>query len=230
MHVRYSWILGFILFAFPATAEDPPLPKNQKDKVSYGMGVQAAKSLKQQGIDVDPDLMMKGLKDELSGGKLLISEDEIGKSLRMYKAGLRQKRVEDKKLAAAENKKKGEAFLADNAGKEGVVTLPGGLQYRILKAGDGKVPAAADKVEVHYRGTHIDGSEFDSSNKTGKPATFLVKGGIIRGWTEALTRMPVGSKWQLFVPHNLAYGTRGAGTAIGPNETLVFELELLAIK
>jgi len=230
--MRQMWVLCMVLTLVPvrAGAESPATLATPKDKVSYALGVQAAKSMKQQGIDVDPDLMMRGLKDALSGKKLLLPESDLGKALRMYQAELRQKRTAEQRLAAAENQKKGDAFLAANAKKDGVVTLPGGLQYKILKAGQGNVPTVADRVQVQYRGTHIDGTEFDSSYDKATPTTIPVKGATIAGWTEALTRMPVGSKWQLVIPPNLAYGTRGAGSIVGPNETLIFELELLAIK
>jgi FKBP-type peptidyl-prolyl cis-trans isomerase FklB len=137
--------------------------------------------------------------------------------------------AEAKKAAAAENKTKGEAFLAENKKKEGVVTLPSGLQYKILKAGEGPKPTAEDSVKCNYRGTLIDGKEFDSSYKRNEPATFPVKG-VIKGWTEALQLMPVGSKWQLFIPPDLAYGERGAGELIQPEATLIFEVELLSIE
>jgi len=222
--------LGFTILATPAVADDPSVLKTQKDKVSYGLGVEAARKFRSQGIEVDPDMLARGLKDGLSGAKLLMPEEDLGKIVNVYQAGLKQERAAQRKLDSEENRKKGEAFLAENGTKEGVVTLPSGLQYRVLKEGAGKVPSDDDAVQVHYRGTHIDGTEFDSSHKSGKPATFKVKGGIIPGWKEALMRMPVGSKWQLFIPPRLAYGERGLGSVIGPNETLVFEVELLSVK
>jgi FKBP-type peptidyl-prolyl cis-trans isomerase FklB len=149
--------------------------------------------------------------------------------MRTFQTELRDKQQAKRKAEGDENLKAGEVFLAENRKKEGVVTLPNGLQYKILKAGGGRKPTEADTVEVNYRGTLIDGTEFDSSYKRGKPVTFKVTG-VIKGWTEALKLMPVGSKWQLFIPPQLAYGERGAGQAIGPNATLIFEIELLAIK
>ncbi len=172
---------------------------------------------------------MKAIKDVLSGEKLLMSEAELRSTMRTFQAELRQRQAVARTKAAEDNKKQGDAFLAENKTKEGVVTLPSGLQYKILKAGDGKTPTDADTVECHYRGTLINGTEFDSSHLTGKPATFKVTA-VIPGWKEALKLMPVGSKWQLFIPPQLAYGERGAGHEIGPNATLVFEVELLAIK
>jgi FKBP-type peptidyl-prolyl cis-trans isomerase FklB len=149
--------------------------------------------------------------------------------MRTFQAELRQRQAVARTKAAEDNKKQGNAFLAENKTKEGVVTLPSGLQYKILKAGGGKTPTDADTVECHYRGTLLNGTEFDSSHLTGKPATIKVTA-VIPGWKEALKLMPVGSKWQLFIPPQLAYGERGAGHEIGPNATLLFEVELLAIK
>jgi FKBP-type peptidyl-prolyl cis-trans isomerase FklB len=159
----------------------------------------------------------------------LLTEEEARAAIMHLQAQLRQKQIEAMKLAGEKNQKAGEAFLAENKKKEGVVTLPSGLQYKILKAGEGKKPTAEDTVVCNYRGTLIDGTEFDSSYKRGEPATFPVRG-VIKGWTEALQLMPVGSKWQLFIPPTLAYGERGAGAQIGPDATLIFEVELISIK
>ena len=226
-----KWIagLGILLLTAQVSAGEPPVLKTQKEKVSYGIGVDMSRNFKQQGIEFDADILMKGFKDQSSGGKLLMTEDDIRATLNAYQSEMMQKRAQAMKAAAEENKKIGEAFLAENGKKEGVVTLPSGLQYKILKTGDGRKPTEADTVECNYRGTLINGTEFDSSYRTGKPATFKVTG-LIAGWTEALKLMPAGSKWQLFIPPQLAYGERGAGGAIGPNATLIFELELLSIK
>ncbi|RJR43936.1 MAG: FKBP-type peptidyl-prolyl cis-trans isomerase [Deltaproteobacteria bacterium] len=237
---KWIAIFGVLLLAAQCTGEsqapkgEQPSSKevaikSEKDKVSYGIGVSVAKNFKKQGIEVDVNLMAKGLKDEFSGAKLLVSDEEMNKALTAYQTELRKKAMEAKKTSAENNKKEGEAFLAENKKKEGVVTLPSGLQYKILKAGEGKKPKPEDMVEVHYRGTLINGTEFDSSHKAGKPIIFKVTG-VIPGWTEALKLMPAGSKWQLFIPSNLAYGERGSGAVIGPNATLIFEVELLAIK
>jgi FKBP-type peptidyl-prolyl cis-trans isomerase len=172
---------------------------------------------------------MHGLKDELAGGKLLLTDDEAKAAIATVQKDAREKQEAKMKLAGEENKKQGEAFLAANKSKEGVVTLPSGLQYKIEKQGDGPKPLATDTVECNYRGTLIDGKEFDSSYKRGTPASFPV-GGVIKGWTEILQLMPVGSKYQVFIPAELAYGARGAGADIGPNSTLIFEVELLSIK
>ena len=182
------------------------------------------------GMEFDTDILMKGFKDEASKGKLLMTEEELRDTLSTHYSELSRKREQTMRLVAEENKKMGEAFLAENRTKEGVVTLPSGLQYKILRAGSGKKPTDADTVECHYRGTLVNGTEFDSSYRTGQPATFKVKG-LIPGWTEALKLMPVGSKWQLFIPPDLAYGERGAASGhVGPNTTLIFELELISIK
>jgi FKBP-type peptidyl-prolyl cis-trans isomerase FklB len=188
-----------------------------------------ARNFKLQGIEFDADILMKGFRDQSSGGKLLMTEEDMRATLNAYQGEMMQKRAQAMKAAGEENKKIGDAFLAENKKKEGVVALPSGLQYKILKAGDGRKPTDADMVECHYRGLLINGTEFDSSYRTGKPATFKVTG-LIAGWTEALKLMPAGSKWQLFIPPQLAYGERGAGRDIGPNATLTFELELLSVK
>jgi FKBP-type peptidyl-prolyl cis-trans isomerase len=227
--VKYITALGVFLLAAQVGAGEPPVFKTQKEKISYGIGVDMSRNFKQQGVEFDADALLKGFKDDSSGGKLLMSEEDIRATLNAYQTELLQKRAQAMIVAAAENKKIGEAFLAENGKKEGVVTLPSGLQYKILKAGDGRKPTEVDTVECNYRGTLLNGSEFDNSYRTGKPAAFKVTG-LIPGWTEALKLMSAGSKWQLFIPPQLAYGDRGAGGVIGPNAALIFELELLSIK
>jgi UDP-GlcNAc:undecaprenyl-phosphate/decaprenyl-phosphate GlcNAc-1-phosphate transferase len=203
--------------------------KDQKDKASYGLGVDMAKSLKEMGVDVNQDALIMGIRDALSNRKLQLSDDELQQTMSAFQQDMRQKQVAAMKTSGDANKKAGDAFLAENKGKPGVVTLPSGLQYKILKEGTGKKPTDNDTVECNYRGTLISGTEFDSSARHGQAVTFPVKG-VIAGWREALKLMPVGSKWQLFVPPQLAYGDRGAGPQIGPNSTLIFEVELLGIK
>jgi FKBP-type peptidyl-prolyl cis-trans isomerase FklB len=203
--------------------------KTQKDRFSYSLGMNLGASLHKQAVPVDPAILARGLRDALAGGKTLLTEDEARATLMEVQNDLRKKQQEKMQLAGDANKKEGEAFLAANKGKEGVVALPDGLQYKILKQGTGPKPTAGDSVVCNYRGMLINGTEFDSSYKRGQPATFPISG-VIKGWTEALPLMPVGSKWQLFIPSDLAYAERGAGSDIGPNATLIFELELLSIQ
>jgi FKBP-type peptidyl-prolyl cis-trans isomerase len=208
-------------------ATKPLVLATEKDKQSYAIGLSVGKGLHRDAIDVEPKFMLQGIEDALAGGKVLLTDDQIKTVMTDLQTQVRQKQ-EEKRLAAAEsNKKDGAAFLGANASKEGVVTLPSGLQYKVLVAGTGPKPTATDSVVCNYRGTLLDGTEFDSSYKRG-PATFPVSG-VIKGWTEALQLMPTGSKWQLFIPSDLAYGERGR-EPIGPNSTLIFELELLSIQ
>jgi FKBP-type peptidyl-prolyl cis-trans isomerase FklB len=213
----------------PAGNRNTPSLTTQKDKISYAIGMSIGTNLHRQSVEVDPKILQQGLEDALSGSKPLLSEEEARATLAQFQTEMRQKQQEKMQQASAENKKEGDAFLAANKAKEGVVTLPSGLQYKIETAGTGPKPTTSDLVVCNYRGTLIDGKEFDSSYKRGQPATFPVAG-VIKGWTEALQLMPVGSKWQLFVPSELAYGERGSGPDIGPNATLIFEVELLSIQ
>lgn len=229
MTLQWMTFLVVVFLAVPVCAEDAPVLKTKKDKVSYGIGVDVARNFKHLGIDVDLEVLVKGLRDVVSGNKLLMNENDLRATMNAYRSELRAKQVMAMRVAGEDNRKKGEAFLAENKKKEGVVSLPSGLQYIVLKAGDGKKPTDADTIECHYRGTLIDGTEFDSSDRSKQPSIFTVTG-VIPGWREALKLMPVGSKWQLFIPPQLAYGAKGAGRDIGPNATLIFELELLAIK
>ncbi len=228
MTLKVMVVLGVVFLTAQVSAEETLVLKTQKEKVSYGLGVDVGRNLKRQRIEADVDLVIKGLKDGLSGEKLLIPDDELRIIMGAFQHELTRRQLLALKMVAEENSKKGEAFLAENKAKEGVVTLPSGLQYKILKAGDGKRPTEADTVECHYRGTLINGTELDRS-EAGKPVTSMVTA-VIPGWREALQLMPVGSKWQLFIPPHLAYGEKGGGGKIGPNATLIFEVELLAIK
>jgi FKBP-type peptidyl-prolyl cis-trans isomerase len=209
----------------PTPTADPNSPlKTQEDKVSYSIGVDMANVLKKQKIEVNTDLLILGIKDVLSGGKLLMTDEEMKSTMNAFVMELRKKQAEAAQKAAEDNKKAGDEFLAKNKTAEGVVTLPSGLQYKVLTAGKGKKPTASSLVECNYKGTLLDGTEFDSSYKRGQPATFPVTG-VIPGWTEALQLMPIGSKWQLFIPSNLAYGPQGTpGGPIGPNQVLIFEI------
>jgi FKBP-type peptidyl-prolyl cis-trans isomerase FklB len=207
----------------------PLVLKTPKDKASYAIGMNVGKSLHKDSVDVDPAILLRGLKDALAGGKTLLTDDEAKTAMAAIQADLRKKQEAKMAVVGDANKKEGDAFLAENKTKEGVVTLPSGLQYKILKEGAGPKPSATDSVVCNYKGTLIDNTEFDSSYKRGQPATFPV-GQVIKGWTEVLQLMPVGSKWQVWVPSELGYGPRGPGGAIGPNSTLIFEIELLSIQ
>lgn len=204
--------------------------KTQREKNSYALGMNIGTGLKKQGANasVDPVLVSRGLRDALSGSKTAMTEDEMHAALQQLMTEVRSAQEAKSHQEGAAARKDGEAFLAANKSKEGVQTLPDGLQYKVLQQGSGPKPTANDTVTVNYRGTLINGKEFDSSYKRGQPISFPV-GGVIKGWTEALQLMPVGSKWQLYIPADLAYGDRGAGSDIGPGETLIFDVELLSI-
>jgi FKBP-type peptidyl-prolyl cis-trans isomerase len=203
--------------------------KTQEEKFSYAIGMKMGANFKKQAVPVNATIMARGIKDALAGSKTLLTDEEAQAAIMEVQKEMQAKMQEKNKEAADVNKKTGEAFLAANKSKEGVVVLPSGLQYKIEKAGTGPKPTPNDSVVCNYRGTLIDGKEFDSSYKRGQPATFPVTG-VIKGWTEALQLMPVGSEWQLFIPADLAYGDRGAGADIGPGSTLVFEIELLSLE
>jgi FKBP-type peptidyl-prolyl cis-trans isomerase FklB len=211
-----------------AAEEENPL-KTDKDKVSYSIGLDIGQSLRQRAMELNPELLARGIKDALSGSKALLTEDQAREVLEAFAKDMAAKEESLRSGLAEKNKKEGEAFLAENKKKDGVKTLPSGLQYKVVKAGTGKTPKASQVVKTHYRGTLTDGTEFDSSYRRNEPAVFPVNG-VIPGWTEALQLMPVGSKWQLVLPSTLAYGERGAGATIGPNAVLIFEVELLGIE
>jgi FKBP-type peptidyl-prolyl cis-trans isomerase len=216
--------------AHPAAKAGTTTLTTDQDKLSYAIGMSIAHSLKAQGVDVKGTVVAQGLKDVLAGAKPLLTDEEAQATLGKARETMMKKAEAEHEAASGQNKKEGDAFLAANKTKEGVVTLPDGLQYKIITPGTGPKPAASDTVEVDYKGSLLDGKEFDSSYKRGQPATFPVSG-VIKGWTEALQLMPVGSKWQLYIPADLAYGDRGAGNGdIPPGSTLVFEVELKSIK
>src|SRR6266852_4608107 len=211
-----------------------PALTTRKQKFSYALGMNIGAglgaNLKKQSVEVDSTLVSQGLKDSMSGGKTRLTQEEAQAVLKEVQTEVQKQQQEKMKEAADKNKSEGEAFLAANKSKDGVVTLPSGLQYKILTAGTGPKPTASDSVKCNYKGALINGTEFDSSYKRGQPTTFGV-GQVIKGWTEALQLMPVGSKWQLFIPSSLAYGEPGNPRGgIEPNSTLIFEVELLSIE
>ena len=218
MKLKVIVVLGILFLVSQVNAQEKLVLKNQKEKVSYIIGMDIGGNLKRQSVDVDPNILAKGIQDALAGTKPVLSQEEIQETMMAFDKEMKEKQ-----------KQRGEAFLSENKKKEGVKTLPSGLQYKVIKTGTGKKPKSTDTVTVQYRGTLIDGTEFDSSYRRGQPATFQVTG-VIPGWTEALQLMGEGAKWQLFIPSNLAYGERGMGGLIGPNATLIFEVELVSVQ
>lgn len=224
-----SLVVLSTVFAVGQVYAEDAAPKTDKDKISYSIGFGMGSNLKNQGVDVDADKLSKGIKDGLSGAKPVMSQADMDKTMTDLRTKMMAQQQEKMKSLGAKNKADGEAFLAKNKTAAGVKTLPSGLQYQVIKAGTGKMPKATDKVSVNYRGTLLDGKEFDSSYSRGTPASFPVNG-VIPGWTEALQLMKEGAKWKLFIPSSLAYGEQGAGGVIGPNATLLFEVELLKVE
>ncbi len=217
-----------IAFMGTAFAADSVKIETDKDKVSYTIGYDIGTNFKTQKIDVDSAVLLRGIQDAMADGDALMSDEDRKNTMVKFQTEMREKMESERKAAGGKNQADGEKFLAENKGKPGVVTTESGLQYMIITEGNGPKPSDADTVKTHYKGTLIDGTEFDSSYTRGQPASFPVKG-VIAGWTEALQLMPTGSKWELYIPANLAYGDRGAGQSIGPNATLIFEIELLEI-
>lgn len=219
-----------VLLAIGCTAADKtPKLETLMDKVSYSIGLNIGKDFKTQNIEVNPELLARGIKDAISDTKPLLTDEEIQEAIGSFQQERMAEAEEMAKAAGEKNRQEGESFLLENAKKEGVVTLPSGLQYKVIEEGTGKSPEPGDQVTVHYRGTLVDGTEFDSSYERGEPVTFPV-GGVIPGWTEALQLMKEGAKWQLFIPPSLAYGEKGAGQVIGPNSTLIFDVELISVQ
>jgi FKBP-type peptidyl-prolyl cis-trans isomerase FklB len=224
-------ILTYLLGCAPEEASSEPELKldTSKNRISYTIGVNIGQDFKSQNMDVDPDVLLMGLKDVLSGKEPQLTDEEMMQEVQNFQQEMQAKMAAEMEALATKNKAEGEAFLAENAKQEGVVVTESGLQYKILEPGEGDVPGPADLATVHYRGTLIDGTQFDSSYDRGQPATFPV-GGVIPVWTEALQMMKPGAKWQLFIPAELAYGERGAGQDIGPNATLLFDVELISVE
>lgn len=221
-------IMGLAMSTAMAATDATSLATD-KDKLSYSIGADLGKNFKNQGIDINPDALAKGMQDGMSGSQLLLTEEQMKDVLSKFQKDLMAKRSAEFNKKADENKSKGEAFLSANKAKPGVVVLPSGLQYKIIDAGTGAKPSKSDTVTVEYTGTLIDGTVFDSTEKAGKPATFQVSQ-VIPGWTEALQLMPSGSTWEVYVPSDLAYGPRSVGGPIGPNETLIFKIHLISVK
>lgn len=222
--VAMSLVMSTALVAAGAEA-----PKTEMDKLSYSIGTDLGKNFKKQGIEINPTMMSKGIQDGMAGGALLLTEQQMKDVLNQFQKELMAKRTTEFNKKSEENKVKGEAFLSQNKSKAGVVTLADGLQYKIIQSATGAKPSKEDTVTVEYTGRMINGEVFDSTEKTGKPATFKLSQ-VIPGWTEALQLMPAGSTWEIYVPANLAYGSRSVGGPIGPNETLVFKIHLIDVK
>ena len=229
MNLVAAAFLSLSVSTVMAADNQAPKLKTDVDKLSYSIGTDLGKNFKRQGIGISPDALALGLKDGMSGGKLLLTEQQMKDVLNKFQKDLMEKRSTQFKKQAEDNKSKGEAFLKENKKKEGVVTLPSGLQYKIIKKGNGSKPNKDDVVTVEYTGRLINGEVFDSTEKTGKPATFKLSQ-VIPGWTEALQLMKQGATWEIYVPSDLAYGSRSVGGPIGPNETLIFQIQLLKVK
>jgi FKBP-type peptidyl-prolyl cis-trans isomerase FklB len=231
MKFRTTIALAWLLWAGAAgvQAADPPATdlKDLKSKVSYSIGLNIGKSMKADELDIDVELLAKGIRDALAG-KSALTEEQVAETMKAFQQQMLAKQAEAVKGVGDKHKTEGATFLAANKQKPGVVTTPSGLQYKIIKSGSGKTPKATDTVTTHYAGRFLDGKEFDSSIKRGQPASFPVNG-VIKGWTEALQLMKVGDKWELYVPGDLAYGDEGRPPAIPPSATLVFEVELLEV-
>lgn len=221
-------IMGLAMSTAMAASDATSLATD-KDKLSYSIGVDLGKNFKNQGIEVNPETLAKGMQDGMSSDHVQLSDEQMKDVLSKFQKELMAKRSAEFSKKAEENKTKGQSFLSSNKSKAGVVVLPSGLQYKIVQEGNGTKPGKADTVTVEYTGTLIDGTVFDSTEKSGKPATFQVSQ-VIPGWTEALQLMSPGSTWEVYVPSDLAYGSRSVGGPIGPNETLIFKIHLISVK
>ncbi len=227
---RYIMVLIVFVFVFVwhAQAQEKTIPKDKKEKAGYALGANMGRNMKDLSIEIDADMVAKGIKDAQTG-KFVLSDEEIRAVLTDLNKETQARQNEKMKAIAEKNKREGDAFLKENEKAKGVVKLPSGLQYKIIKEGTGKTPKATDTVTVHYKGTFIDGTEFDSSARRNQPLEIKANG-VIPGWTEILLRMKTGSKYTVFIPANLAYGEKGAPPVIGPNAVLIFDIELISIK
>lgn len=228
-HLAVAALCAALVVPAAARAADAPALQGEKEKLSYSIGMDIGATLKRQSVEVDVDSLAKGIRDSYSGDNTLLTEEASRQMILDYQRQVMEKQAAAMKQLGEKNKMEGDRFLAENAKKAGVKVLPSGLQYTVITPGTGKSPKLTDTVTTNYRGTLIDGKEFDSSYRRGEPATFPVSG-VIAGWTEALQLMKEGAKWQIVLPPNLAYGERGAGRDIGPNATLIFEVELISVK
>ncbi|MFC1838750.1 FKBP-type peptidyl-prolyl cis-trans isomerase [Thermodesulfobacteriota bacterium] len=224
-----TFLVAFVLGCQNTTQEPAGVePKTDKEKTSYSIGVNMAQSLTNIRDELDLPMLQKGISDQIEGKELLVSNEEAQPLLQALTQKLMAKEQEEIARTAQKNLEEGQAYLKENKNREGVITTESGLQYEVLKEGEGKSPAKTDRIMVHYKGTKLDGTVFDSSYGQGEPVTFQVDQ-VIAGWTEGVQLMKEGGKYMLFIPANLAYGERGAGQEIGPNETLIFEVELLEL-
>jgi FKBP-type peptidyl-prolyl cis-trans isomerase FklB len=222
-------ILGLTLTAAVCWATDQAELKEEDDKVSYRIGYQMGSDFKRQGISIKPEVFVKGIQDALDGTQPQLSSQEMRQLLMDLRKRVTAAQQKQRSAQGGKNVAEGKAFLGANGKKDGVTTLDSGLQYQVIQEGSGTPPKATDEVTVHYRGTLLDGTEFDSSYSRGQPATFQLNR-VIKGWTEGLQLMKPGAKYKFFIPSDLAYGARGAGATIGPNSTLIFEVELISVK
>ena len=228
-HLYVTFLLALLLGCQQNSGRQAIELKTDLEKVSYSIGVDIGQNFEKQKLGVLPEHITRGLEDGMKGGELLLTKEEMAETLKNFSEEQMDRQSRNKAEEGKDNIKEGEEFLAANKGKEGVITTASGLQYKVITEGTGRTPKPTDTVETHYSGTLIDGTEFDSSYKRGQTATFAVRG-VIKGWTEALLLMKEGDKWQLFIPPDLAYGARGTGGDIGPHATLIFDIELIAIK
>jgi len=232
MYVKSLGVLSVLLILVSsALAVDQQELKTPFEKMNYALGVNLINNVRQQGMEVDLDLVVRGMKDAFANGELLLSTEELRKATVQYQTLIRQKKgLKAKSTVAENNKKAAELYLAENKQKAGVVTLPGGIQYKVIVKGDGRLPQDEDTVEYNYKGTLVNGKEFANTHLSGKPVVAKVKDAAVKGLTEVLKLMPVGSRWEIAIPSHLAYGDQGHGKDIGPDQLLIYELELVAIK